>query len=416
MKQIMKTTRLVPTAYITKIKESKELIQSIVASEKEGKSTSSAKQLAYKEEKLINLATYLYERSNNLYSLKKTYRGIPESILTEIIGFSGRKQTNLHLEILIELGIITKTGKPKKGFSSYEYISTPLDIFCVSGYGDHSQFTKMEFDMSRVKKAYKGNLLLNKAIQERARVDVTSSKFQAIKNNIDESQKVHFDYIENYFRNDSFGFEVADANNRRMSIFSSCKREIRELITIDGEKTIQFDLANSQPAFLANYIKFQYDKFNLEMKDDMKIFYGLCCSGQIYEYIANELYNGDRNKAKELWMKAGYGQMSLRIAGDEVQQVNAKGLELAKLFPSVIAFLDNKKMVTEYNQVALTLQKFEAKLVNNISDKLFEMGIVNITVYDEFIVKISDLYVTYTTINKMIKEAGLDLILKTDKK
>jgi len=412
----MKTTRLVPTAYINKIKESKDLIQSIVAKEKEGKSTASAKQLAYKEEKLIHLAAYLYERSNNLYALKKTYRGIPESILTEIIGFSGRKQTNLHLEILIELGIITKSGKPKKGFSSFEYKSTPLDVFCVSGYGDHSQFTKMEFDMSRVKKAFKGNLLLNKAIQERARVDVTSSAFIEVKNNITEEQKAHFNYIENYFRNDSFGFEVADANNRRMSIFTSCKREIRELITIDGERTIQFDLANSQPAFLANYIKFQYEKYNLKMTKDIELFYALSCSGQIYDYIGDELYNGNRNQAKDLWMKAGYGQMSLRLAGDEVQQVNQKGLELAKLFPNVIKFLDNKKMVQEYNQVALTLQKFEAKLVNKISDKLFEMGIVNITVYDEFIVKISDTYDAYTTINKMIKEAGLDLILKTDKK
>lgn len=414
----MKITKLISTEFISIIKENKDLIKSFVKSLKEGKAKSEAQWYSYKEDKLIHLIGYLYERTNNLYKSKKNYKGIAETTLTEIIGFAHPLQTKLYLNILIELGLITKSGKPKAGVASYDYTVRPIDLMNINGYGNKSAFTKCVFDKKKVKKAFTGNLLLNKAIEERVELDTTSKKYITLKNKLlanDKQNENHINYVENYFKHKVYGFQVADVNDRRMSLFTSCKKEFRELLTIDGEGVMTLDFANSQPAFLANYIEHKYNQHNIEMTDDIKLFVKLCSQGLIYEYIGDILFNGDRNKAKDLWMSAGYGHMSLRTLGDEVMQSNKNGLLFAELFPNVIKFLDNKKERESYNKVATNLQKYEAKFVNAVSDLLFEQGIINITVYDEFIVKCSEFEIAKSIIEEQLKLNGLKIILKVDK-
>ena len=409
------TTKLVPNVYITKINESKDLIKSIITTAKLGKSKSTQKQISYNETKLIHLSAYLYERTNNLYKDKKRYKGIAISTLTEIIGFSNTKQTKLHLDILINLNIITRTGKAVAGVSSFEYTIIPIDLFTLSNY-NKIDFTKYEFTNKKIN--IKNNTELNKAISERVKLDITSDKYKILKETIlseDKQNENHITYIEQHFKNSCYAFKVATVNNRRMSVFTACKREFRELLTIDNEEVIALDFANSQPAFLANYIINRYKNNNIEITDDIKLFFELSSTGIIYEYIADKLFEGDRNKAKDLWMSAGYGRMSIRTLGDEVIEKNNNGLLFSTLFPNVIKFLDNRKESKGYNETSITLQGFESKFTNRVSDLLFEKGILNVTVYDEFIVKKSQYEKAYNIIINELKNDNLKIILKKDK-
>ena len=413
----MTTTKLIPTEFIITIDDNKTLIEKVINESKKGKSKASQKHLAYKEEKLIHLIGYLYERSNNLYNTKKTYNGIPVTALTSIIGFSSTKQTQLHLDILIALKLITRTGKPKAGYSSYDYTVKAVDLFNFTGYKNKELFTKYVFTKHKIKN-YAGNILLNKAIQELVRLDTNSQEYIKIKNNVlalDKQNETYIEYIEQHFKNNCFGFQISDTNGRRMSLFSACKKEFRSLLTIDGESITPLDFSNSQPAFLANLIKRTYEEFNIEFTEDIKLFIKLCSNGTIYDYIGKMLFECDRNKAKDLWMCAGYGHMSVRVIGDEVVQSNKNGLLFATLFPNVIKFLDNKKDEDSYNKVSISLQKAESDFVNKVSDILFENGIINITVYDEFIVKTSDRELAEKIIKNELNKSNLNIILKADK-
>lgn len=414
----MKINKLVPTKYIDIIKQSESIISDTITKERKDKAASTIKKLAYKEDKLIYLATYLYERSNTIYTSKKKYKGISQETLTEIIGFSNKKQTVMHINILVALGIVTITGKAKAGYASLDYICMPIDILNLTNYNDKTLFTKMSFEKKQIKKKNIGNELLIQAIYDSVEVDTSSEEYVKIMNELMENEKdniAHLIHITDSFNKKAYSFEVANVNNRRMSIFSQCKREFRSLIKIDGKQTTKIDFANSQPAFLANYIMTEYIKYNRKVTEDIQLFYDLCITGKLYDYVGDKLFNGNREEAKDLWMKAGYGRMSILTVGDDLIDYNKDGLLFSTLFPNVIKFLDNKKANAEkYSELSTSLQSFEAKLVNKISDYLFEKGIINITIYDEFIVRIDQKELAIEIINEMIKEAGLIIVLKCD--
>ena len=173
-----------------------------------------------------------------------------------------------------------------------------------------------------------------------------------------------------------------------------------------------FDI-NSQPAFFANYLVNYYGDDNLP--EDVELFTELCFENKIYEYLADNI-ESDRKLAKDFWMKAIYGMESIKTIGDECIRFNKAGLQFAEMFPNVISVVDTiKARFNSYNEFSAWLQRFESKFINSVSDLMYAQGIKNLTVYDEFIVKKSEVQLAKAIIEAYAFKNNLKINLKINK-
>jgi hypothetical protein len=445
--------KLVPVAYVDRIRESKENIDSIIANERKKRTPQGRKHISLKEDKLLALGAYLYERKLNFYHQKREFKGLALTYLCRVVGFSSRVQASFYLLVLQKLELVRRVGRPRQKKSSYDYIPIPADITVMSGYRDRNQFVIIEYQFNRYGRRTTENSIVDRLdtlMTESLSLDIDSVPYMKAKEQVclekekealteilDEERRImeakaagkrtrknlkktdanarreYFAYLEQAYREEAYGVSISETNGRITSIVCSTSSRIRKLIKLDDENTVSLDFSNSQPAMLAHLLKQEISQERLKETEDIRQFILWASSGTFYENVSTAL-GLSRNEVKaSLWMKAAYGKQTLSIIGDEASIVNPHSYQLSRIFPNVIKYLDFLKGTADsHNHAAITLQRLESDLANEIVYKMLNAGIKVLPTYDEFRVKASEETKARQIISLVLTERNIGLRLK----
>lgn len=169
-------------------------------------------------------------------------------------------------------------------------------------------------------------------------------------------------------------------NYRADTNFTNLNAKYRKFITIDGEKTKNIDLVNSQFALLSNIIlsirgniDTLYLEYNIlpitrfikwlqmytlskqiEFTDDLLEFCEICTSGKLYETIERKLNLESRDKSKNLMMKLMFGNTMKRTI---VFPDSKPKSTLRSQYPTIVSIVDSYK--------AYCIESYRVKFYNN---------------------------------------------------
>lgn len=179
--------------------------------------------------------------------------------------------------------------------------------------------------------------------------------------------------------NDKHIFYHFDDYGRMHTNYTILKSFIRKnCLLIDGEETCEIDIPNSQPLFLTKIIDMDS---NLVDQKELLLFKELTISGTYYQYVMNQLGEGNKKKVKEMTYKVLFGR---NIATSKVDK------NFKKLFPTIHQFIKNyKKEHGDYRVLAYDLQKAESDLVfNTVIKKVMQFypEIKLITIHDSIVI------------------------------
>lgn len=182
-----------------------------------------------------------------------------------------------------------------------------------------------------------------------------------------------------YVSEDSFG-------NRLHSIFSRLPKEVRQnYVTVNLKSTVELDLKQSQPTFLAKILEEEMgeNSFSNAINSGIDIY---------------ELMYGDREKGK--------GRIYYVFFGERMPK------EFYKTFPDAAPIVDMLKYRKtegnnsdkEYSNLAYILQREESKVFREVWKELIKNNISFIPVHDSIIVKEEDMNLSYEIMNNVISK------------
>jgi hypothetical protein len=450
-KETKKSKKLVPVSYVTIIQNNTDEIKRIVELEKKTRSEQSRKHLSIREDKLIALAAYLYERHLNFYHQKRQFRGLALTYVCKVIGFSGPIQASIYLLVLRKLEIVKRIGRPVPKKCSYDYIPMHADVTLMSGYRDRSLFISIEYPFNRGAKNIQTYQLLdalNTLMEQSVSLDIDSvlysdAKEATIKRKQEEEREqqiqeeirkaqvrasgkvprsrlkrpnqdlrtIFFEYLEKSYYEKTYSVCISETNDRISSLISSTSNEIRRLIKLDNEETISLDFANSQPAMLAHLLKEELRDGKIHATEDIANFIVWASTGEFYKKISESLRLSISTVKSETWMKGAYGLKALFVNGDEASIMNQHSYLLAQAIPNVVKYLDSMKDIA-HNRAATTLQRIESEVVNEIIERMLDSGIKVLPTYDEFRVKKSQQQVAEKCIQDVLDKKQLKVVVR----
>lgn len=175
-----------------------------------------------------------------------------------------------------------------------------------------------------------------------------------------------------FFHFDKFG--------RFHTNFTILKSEIRKnFLTIDGLKTHEIDIKNSQPLFLSKLIKIVNTKW--VKSDELELFSFLVENGEFYGYLSNKLNLVGKEESKKLVYKVFFGQNRKSSIDDD---------KFISLFPTIHNFIKlYKRENSDYRSLSHHLQRMESDLIfNKIIRKLMVSNpdVKILTIHDSMIV------------------------------
>lgn len=179
--------------------------------------------------------------------------------------------------------------------------------------------------------------------------------------------------------NDKHIFYHFDNYGRMHTNFTILKSFIRKnCLLIDGMRTCELDIKNSQPLFLCKLIHDSGTKWVKE--DEFQLFKQLTTSGKYYQYIMQVTGEKDKKLVKELTYKVLFGRNSQNNKADKV---------FSQIFPTIYNFIKlYKKENGDYKILAHDLQRAESNLIYNKIIKKINLiypDIKIVTVHDSII-------------------------------
>jgi len=168
-----------------------------------------------------------------------------------------------------------------------------------------------------------------------------------------------------------------NSTNRRLdtNITNMCSHIVENIC--NQNDLVQIDLANSQFTLLSHILTPELDT------DDFRRFKALSVSGELYDYIKEELGLETRKQGKLNMFELMFSSRKNNTAGKA---------KLKTLFPSVIKWIDDYKKEHGDESFAIMLQLFESDLfIDNIYKTIKKKKMFCLTKHDSFIVKRKDL-------------------------
>jgi hypothetical protein len=167
-----------------------------------------------------------------------------------------------------------------------------------------------------------------------------------------------------------------DDYGRLHTNFTTLKSFIRKhCVKINNHATIEFDIQNSQPMFLAKLI---YEECMYINKEEFNLYCYLVFNGLLYQYIMDKTGIKTKKECKEAVYKVFFGS-------------NKSDAIFDLLFPSIHNFIrDYKTEYSNYRILSHKLQQMESELIfNKIIRNIFTVNpdIAIITVHDSIIVE-----------------------------
>ncbi|MCP4761441.1 MAG: hypothetical protein GY870_06640 [archaeon] len=165
-----------------------------------------------------------------------------------------------------------------------------------------------------------------------------------------------------------------DTNNRLDTNLTNLCAELTNII-IEENNLVQLDLSNSQFAILSHILPYNGES-------DIKRFKELSYSGELYDYIKEELSLETRKEAK---------QVTFELLFSSYNNKSQKLKKLKEVFPNVIEFINNYKKENGSENFAIMLQKIESKMfIDDIWMTLKQDGYFALTKHDSIICKKED--------------------------
>jgi len=170
-----------------------------------------------------------------------------------------------------------------------------------------------------------------------------------------------------------------DYYGRMHTNFTILKSFIRKnCLLLDGEKTCEFDVPNSQPLFLSKLIS---DSGTRWVDDgEFKLFCGLLKNGNFYKYLLDNCELVLVNDAKEMTYKVFFGKNHKNSKSDK---------DFSKLFPTIHHFIKlYKQEHGDYRVLAYSLQKMESDFIfKDVISRIISIddSVPLITVHDSII-------------------------------
>lgn len=229
---------------------------------------------------------------------------------------------------------------------------------------------------------------------EKAEGNITIEQHTKSKMNVDKIKRNDI-----YCKFDKYG--------RMHTNFTVLKKQIRNnYITIDGVKTSEIDIKNSQPFFLANLILNENKEVSLS--DEFKKFKKRVIDGTFYDEFMNTKPSvfKSRPDVKKFVYKVLFGK-------------NRENCELNNIFkeeyPSIYGFIvDFKTSNNSYKSLSYKLQRMESDFIYNdviAIMKSFNMDIPMFTIHDSIVCKETDMEYVKETFDVFMEEK-IQLLLK----
>ena len=210
-------------------------------------------------------------------------------------------------------------------------------------------------------------------------------------NTINQNNKDHL-----WIRFDDYG--------RVHTNFTVLKSEIRKsFLRIEGEKTKEMDIPNSQPLLLALLIQRNKKKYGL-CKYEFEHFKHLVISGKLYSFIIKNTNIDSKKKVKKFFFTVLFGNN---------EKNNKENKIFKKLFPTIHNFMYQFKQEKRSNSILATaLQRAESELIfNNIIKEMIDIepNLIFFTVHDSIVVKESKYESCIEIFNKHIHNVYKEL-------
>jgi hypothetical protein len=334
--------------------------------------------------------TYLIDIISNMllkyYFKKENLFALNAEVLKSKYGF----YYNYYIDFLVQEGYITKVLNHKSGITSRLYCLN--ESLLVNKIKRHKTFDKIlikkfinNFNNIELKEENELNELNRKLIEDLFKVSIEYDNSILYLNKIISDRDI---YNRNIYSIDSIYnkhiFYHFDKYGRLHTNFTILKSFVRKnFLKIENEDIVEFDIANSQPLFLAKLI---YDTDSKWVnKDELELFIYLTKNGKYYQYLMDNCKVRNKKEIKEITYKVLFGR----------NHHNSKYDKLFKtLFPTIHNFIKiYKQSKNDYRVLSHDLQKMESEFIfNTVIKKIYDTdsNIPIITIHDSIITNYSN--------------------------
>lgn len=306
---------------------------------------------------------------------------------------------NDKIEDEIKFNIWSTLLKKKYGMNYNYYINYLLDkefIFLISNYYKNKKAKTYKLNINNLENIVKCKITdpilikkhtkeyLNKSFTE---VNNSSIELWIRKRLVDDLYKVNINYhlvknnLENEFKNENINsikyqknlisiesinsgnlFFKFDDYGRLHTNFTILKKDIRNnYLTIEGDKLLEIDIRNSQPLFLALFLKKEINREVISSNKEFKLYFDLVKNGIFYDYIMDKYKELDRNEVKILTYKVFFGR--------NIDSVKENSI-FKDLFPTIYNYLKEfKQLNNNYKTLSHELQQLESNFIFNTAIK-----------------------------------------------
>ena len=151
-----------------------------------------------------------------------------------------------------------------------------------------------------------------------------------------------------FYHFDNFGRMHTNFTNLKSIIRKNC-------LFINGEKSQEIDIKNSQPLFLNKLIQDYRSVFDFD-ENELKLYQNLTFGGKFYNYLSDNLELMSKKRLKDGVYKVLFGK----------NFPNSFEKKFSKLFPTIYNFIKfYKKTTGNYKNLSYKLQELESDLIFN---------------------------------------------------
>jgi hypothetical protein len=180
--------------------------------------------------------------------------------------------------------------------------------------------------------------------------------------------------------NKTLRFKRNSTNNRLDTNLTNMASDLRPFI-VGFKDMVNLDLVNSQPVLFNVMLRSYRKNASDEELKELDLYLEETTGGKWYNVIG-EIYDGDRNKGKKIWMQLAYSKNSSYKSEKKLFQ---------KAFPFISKITEDKKE-KDYADFSVELQKIESKVfIDKICKDLVGEGIIPLTLHDGLLVPKEDM-------------------------
>ncbi len=347
------------------------------------------KTINYNEKKLK--VSYIVDITHNLilkyYFKKDNNFHLSSTILKEKYGF----MYNYYINYLIDNNIIEMVRNYKSGRNTrvYQICQNILNNKIYRNYKNKDKVLLKKYEKAIALVENQNELVYNiilpdikkKLVDDLFEVDIEYTKsVYFLDNTIQDKDTYNKNMYSVESINDKHIFYHFDTYGRMHTNFTILKSFIRKnCLLINGSKTFEVDIKNSQPSFLCKLISEDFNYINDIDKAELTFFKYLTDSGKFYQYIIDNSNITQKSDAKKLVYRVFFGK-NYKNKHDDI---------FKDLFPSIynyIVYFKNKEK--NYKSLSHKLQKMESNLLyNKIIKRIVELcpDIKIISIHDSIV-------------------------------